>query len=75
MPIKTFNTMQKYTASILEWNPINKSLNTIENNGTINARYLLLNFIPAYIERAIIGVKFGAWGINLIKANDNIRKI
>ena len=72
IPIKTFITIHKYTANILEWKPINKSLITMDKIGINKAKYLLLNFIPAYIEMAIIGVKLGACGSNLMNAKDNI---
>ena len=54
---------------------MNTSLITIENIGINIAKYLLLNFIPAYIEIAIIGVKLGACGSNQKNANDSISRI
>ena len=50
-----------------------KSLKNIANNGTMKANNFLSNIAPAKTAIPNSGVKFGGWGINLLKANIAIK--
>ena len=54
---------------------MNKSDSSIATNKISNDKLIFLKKYPLINATAIIGVKFGGWGINLANANINIREI
>ena len=49
-----------------EWNPRNKSVINIQNNGISNAKRLLVKLKPVNRAMPVIGAKFGGCGKNLV---------
>ena len=54
---------------------MNKSDSSMAANKIINDKLIFLKKYPLINATAIIGVKFGGWGINLAKAKINIKLI
>ena len=64
-----------YTTKIPVWRPINISEINIAIIGVKYEYKFCLNFMPANMHVANMGVKFGGWGINLEKARKKIDNI
>ena len=72
VPIKTHSAREKYIIGIPEWNPRYKSLISMATKGIKYAISRLLIIAPENTAIPRIGVKFGGWGINLLRVNTPI---